>query len=227
MVDGKLDLPPGRVQLIVQSLPDLSQDHPFWQDMRRIWDARSAAELAPRNAENVEAERRSLRREVDEDIDKARRLQEESAPSPRRGKSAQGKSMIVCLDANIVIYMVERNPHWEPKASARIAAFLADGDEIAVCDAACLECLVGPYQSGNAADIASYAAFFSARPFECCRLQTLFGKEPRRSEQITGFRLLTLFTWLPRQSTDARGSSPTTRHSKGSLMSRWKSCREK
>ena len=70
--------------------------------------------------------------------------------------------MIVCLDANIVIYLVEQNPLWEPKASARIAAFRAAGDEIAVCDAARLECLVGPYQTGNAADVASYAAFFTA-----------------------------------------------------------------
>jgi hypothetical protein len=75
--------------------------------------------------------------------------------------------MIVCLDANIVIYLVEQNPFWEPRVSARIAAFRAAGDEIAVCDAARLECLVGPYQTGNAADIASYAAFpsdTSSRP---------------------------------------------------------------
>ncbi len=79
VLDGKLNLPPGRVQLIVQPLSDLPRDHPFWQDMQKIWDARSVAGLAPRNAENVEAERRALRREVDEDIDEARRLQEESA----------------------------------------------------------------------------------------------------------------------------------------------------
>ena len=52
--------------------------------------------------------------------------------------------MIVCLDANIVIYLVERNPLWVPKVSARIAALRSAGDEIAVCDAARLECLVGP-----------------------------------------------------------------------------------
>jgi predicted nucleic acid-binding protein len=69
--------------------------------------------------------------------------------------------MIVCLDANIVIYLVERNPLWEPKASARIAAYRAAGDEVAVCDAARLECLVGPFQSKNASDLASYAAFFA------------------------------------------------------------------
>jgi len=69
--------------------------------------------------------------------------------------------MIVCLDANIVIYLVAQNPLWEPKVSARIAAFRAAGDETAVCDAARLECLVGPFQTGNAADLASYAAFFA------------------------------------------------------------------
>ena len=69
--------------------------------------------------------------------------------------------MIVCLDANVVIYLVEQNPLWEPKASARIAAFRSSGDEIAVSDAARLECLVGPFQTGNAADLASYTAFFA------------------------------------------------------------------
>src|ERR1017187_5022726 len=69
--------------------------------------------------------------------------------------------MIVCLDANIVIYLVEQNPVWGPKVSARIAALRAAGDEIAVCDAARLECLVGPFQTGNTADLASYAAFFA------------------------------------------------------------------
>jgi uncharacterized protein len=70
--------------------------------------------------------------------------------------------MIICLDANIIIYLVERNPLWEPKVSARIAASRAAGDEIAVSDAARLECLVGPFQTGNAADLASYAAFFAS-----------------------------------------------------------------
>jgi predicted nucleic acid-binding protein len=69
--------------------------------------------------------------------------------------------MNVCLDANIVIYLVERNPLWEPKASARIAAYRAAGDDIAVSDVARVECLVGPFQTGNAADLASYAAFFA------------------------------------------------------------------
>ena len=50
--------------------------------------------------------------------------------------------MIVCLDTNIVIYLIEANPVWTPKATVRFNALLAAGDQIAVCDAARLECLV-------------------------------------------------------------------------------------
>ena len=42
-LDSKLDLPPGRVQLIVQPLPELPKDDPFWQMMRQIWADRRAA----------------------------------------------------------------------------------------------------------------------------------------------------------------------------------------
>ncbi len=44
--------------------------------------------------------------------------------------------MIVCLDAIIVIYLVEQNPLWEPKVSARIVAHRATGEENAVSDVA-------------------------------------------------------------------------------------------
>ena len=59
-----------------------------------------------------------------------------------------------------MIYLIEANPVWTPKATVRFNALLAAGDQIAVCDAARLECLVKPLASGNAADEASYRAFF-------------------------------------------------------------------
>jgi len=77
-LDSKLDLPPGRVQLIVQPLPELPKDDPFWQMMEGIWAARAAAGRTPRGTEEVEAQRRALREDVEEEIGKARRLQEES-----------------------------------------------------------------------------------------------------------------------------------------------------
>ena len=36
-LDSKLNLPPDRVQLIVQPLAELPNDDPFWQMMERIW----------------------------------------------------------------------------------------------------------------------------------------------------------------------------------------------
>jgi hypothetical protein len=30
--------------------------------------------------------------------------------------------MIICLDTNCVIYLIEKNPTWEPKVTARLAA---------------------------------------------------------------------------------------------------------
>jgi predicted nucleic acid-binding protein len=69
--------------------------------------------------------------------------------------------MMVCLDANLVIYLVEANPVWSPQAIARLAALRAAGDEIAVSDAARLECLVKPLATGSAADVASYQTFFA------------------------------------------------------------------
>jgi hypothetical protein len=78
-LDSKVNLPPGRVQLIVQPLPELPKDDPFWQMMQRIWAAREAAELVPRSTEEVEAQRKALRDELEEEIENAGRLQDESA----------------------------------------------------------------------------------------------------------------------------------------------------
>jgi len=70
--------------------------------------------------------------------------------------------MIVALDTNIVIYLVEANPVWTPIATARLMVMRAKGDQIAVCDAARLECLVKPFASGNAVDVATYRTFFAS-----------------------------------------------------------------
>lgn len=68
--------------------------------------------------------------------------------------------MIVCLDTNIVIYVVEGDPVWEPKVDQRLQEILAAGDTLAVCDAARLECLVGPLRNGDAGILADYQKFF-------------------------------------------------------------------
>lgn len=70
--------------------------------------------------------------------------------------------MIVCLDSNVVIYLVEADPTWTPKADARVAAVLAAGDEVAVCDAARLECLLKPLALADTGAEAAFRAFFAS-----------------------------------------------------------------
>ncbi len=69
--------------------------------------------------------------------------------------------MIICLDANVVIYLVEQNPVWFPRVTSRLSIAQKAGDEIAVSEAARLECLVGPLISSNATELAEYVRFFS------------------------------------------------------------------
>lgn len=69
--------------------------------------------------------------------------------------------MKVCLDANCVIYLVEKNPLWAPKLVTRLAAVKAAGNTLAVSDLARSECLIGPFRIGDAAVLADYQRFFS------------------------------------------------------------------
>ncbi len=59
--------------------------------------------------------------------------------------------MMICLDANCVIYLIERNPIWGPKVVARLAAARTIGDTAAMSDLARSECLIGPLKTGDAA----------------------------------------------------------------------------
>ena len=69
--------------------------------------------------------------------------------------------MIVCLDANCVIYLVEKNPVWAPRIAARLATLRGAGHTFAVTELARTECLAGPLHKGDAAVVADYQSFFS------------------------------------------------------------------
>jgi predicted nucleic acid-binding protein len=69
--------------------------------------------------------------------------------------------MIVCLDTNIVIYLIEADPLWTAKADARVAAIRTAGDMVAVCDATRLECLIKPLKAGDSVTVANYGRFFA------------------------------------------------------------------
>jgi predicted nucleic acid-binding protein len=70
--------------------------------------------------------------------------------------------MMVCLDANCVVYLIEKNPVWGPRVIARLAAATAAGDTMAVSDLARAECLIGPLKNGDATLLADYQRFFSS-----------------------------------------------------------------
>ena len=78
VLDGKLTLPAGRVQLIVQPLPDLPADDPFWQRMQKIWAGQKARGQVPRTKEEIDAQLNALRDEAEEEMRAIERLQEQN-----------------------------------------------------------------------------------------------------------------------------------------------------
>ena len=71
--------------------------------------------------------------------------------------------MILFLDTNVVIYAVEGNPVFGPKAVQRMATAQAAGDSFMVSDLTRMEALVGPLKTNSTAVEASFHSFF-ARP---------------------------------------------------------------
>lgn len=71
--------------------------------------------------------------------------------------------MIVCLDANCVIYLLEQHPVWGPKITARLSTVQSAGGQLAACDLARAECLIGPLAKGDVALLADYQRFFASR----------------------------------------------------------------
>src|SRR5205814_1793803 len=78
VLDEPANVPAGRVQVIVQALPELPDNDPFWDMMKSIWAGQKARGHIPRNAEEVEADRRELRESWEERQEALERLQEES-----------------------------------------------------------------------------------------------------------------------------------------------------
>jgi hypothetical protein len=77
-LEGKVPLPAGKVQVTLQSVPELPQGDPFFDMLKGIWAARAAAGLTPRSVAEVEAQRQELREETEQEVNEAARLQEES-----------------------------------------------------------------------------------------------------------------------------------------------------
>lgn len=78
VLDEPTKLPAGRVQVIVQALPELPDGDPLWDMLKSIWAGQKARGHIPRSAEEVEAERHETREGWDERQQAIERLQEEA-----------------------------------------------------------------------------------------------------------------------------------------------------
>lgn len=65
LLDQKPDLPPGRVKVIVESVPDLTQTD-VWQVLEQIWAGQRARGHVPRSREEIDAELEASRQEDEE-----------------------------------------------------------------------------------------------------------------------------------------------------------------
>jgi hypothetical protein len=90
VLDERPNLSPGRVTVVLRQEPQAKRcqqlGDDFFQMMEGIWAAQKARGFVPRNADEVETERRKLREESDEEAEAAIRLQEESRRLRRRAE---------------------------------------------------------------------------------------------------------------------------------------------
>jgi hypothetical protein len=77
-LEGKVNLPAGRVQVTLVPMHELSPDDPFWRLMQGIWAGQLDRGHVARSAEDVEAERRTVREEWEERMARISRLQREA-----------------------------------------------------------------------------------------------------------------------------------------------------
>jgi hypothetical protein len=79
-LDEKLNLPAGRVQVVVQPLPELPDDDPFWQRMKAVWADQRARGHVPRAREEIDADLAAADAEAEEEMQAVERVQ-----LPRQG----------------------------------------------------------------------------------------------------------------------------------------------
>jgi len=86
VLDSIPDVPAGRVQVMVQAIPNLPVDHPFWDMMRSIWAGQKERGHVPRSVAEVETEQQEMRHgwarrqgAIERLQEEARRLREEQS----------------------------------------------------------------------------------------------------------------------------------------------------
>ena len=86
-LDEKVSLAPGRVQVTMVALPELPQGDPFWERMQAVWKDQNRRGHVARSDEQVEAERRAVRDEWEQRMQRIEQIQAE-AEQVRRQRGA-------------------------------------------------------------------------------------------------------------------------------------------
>jgi hypothetical protein len=80
VLDGKLNLPAGRVTVVLRQEAEglIPEDDPFWRRMQAMWDAQRELGHVPRSVEEIDARQREMREGRAERQETIEQLQEES-----------------------------------------------------------------------------------------------------------------------------------------------------
>src|SRR4030088_1183316 len=81
VLDEKPELTPGRVKVILEPGPDLTQTD-VWQVLERIWAGQRARGHVPRTREQIDAELEAARQEDEERMQALERIHQEWSPAP-------------------------------------------------------------------------------------------------------------------------------------------------
>lgn len=83
VLDDKPNLPPGRVKVTVEPMPDLTQTE-IWQFFERVLAEQRARGHVPRSRDEIDAELESARQEDEERMQELERIHEECRRSRER-----------------------------------------------------------------------------------------------------------------------------------------------
>jgi hypothetical protein len=83
-LDVKPNLSPGRVQVVLSVLPQLPGNDAFSQRIQSMWESQKTRGHVPRSVEEVEGERRKIREEWDERMQRIEQVRAE-AEAIRKG----------------------------------------------------------------------------------------------------------------------------------------------
>jgi hypothetical protein len=87
LLDEKPNLPPGRVKVTVEPVPDYKQTE-IWQFFEQLWAEQRARGHVPRTREEIDAELEAARQEDEERMQELERIHEEG----QRRRQQRGSS---------------------------------------------------------------------------------------------------------------------------------------